>query len=146
MFCLGAMPWGHALVNARARSTDRMPVALWGNRPLLSELAGTAKRTTRELIALTLRRQEKRGFLQVSKKKKCRSTVYKVMGRTSSRCILGNTQATEMRKRNDMAMDKLCYQMGTSIRVNIAVDKDMDSGNTHLPVKKPGNERTERSK
>lgn len=52
---------------------------------------------------------------------------------------------TEMRKKNVMAKEKLCYQMATSIKVNIGMDKDMDSGNTNLSVERQGNWHTEKS-
>lgn len=50
-----------------------------------------------------------------------------------------------MRKKNVMAKEKLCYQMATSIKVNIGMDKDMDSGNTNLSVERQGNWHTEKS-
>ena len=37
-----------------------------------------------------------------------------------------------------MARDKLCYQMATSMRVNIGMEEDMDSENTNLLVKRQG--------
>ena len=49
-----------------------------------------------------------------------------------------------MRKKNAMVRDKLCYQMATSMRVNITMEKDMDSENTNLSGKRQGNERTTR--
>lgn len=43
-----------------------------------------------------------------------------------------------MRKKNAMVKEQLSYQMATNTRASIRVDKDMDTGNTHLSVERPG--------
>lgn len=43
-----------------------------------------------------------------------------------------------MRKKNAMVKEQLSYQMATNTRASIRVDKDMDTGNTHLSAERPG--------